>query len=217
MRISSQLYRYNISMSSQKIVSTRRVPKQDRSERRVETMLAAAGTVIGQRGLEPATMTEIAAQADMSIGAFYQYFPNKGALAAALRAAYAEEMDRRWSALVETAGTSPIQELATHLIQLLTVFVEDHPAYLFLFQASVKSDRSEQARQELRRRFADLFMMRSPVLSKDGAMRVAEVVLMIVKGWTGLYASRPAAERKRLQAEVGAALSAYLSERLKVQ
>ncbi len=206
-----------MSMSSQKIASTRRVPKQERSEKRVETMLAAAGAVIGQRGLEAATMTEIAAQADMSIGALYQYFPNKDALAAALRAAYAEEMDRRWSALVETAGDSPMAELATHLIQLLTVFVEDHPAYLFLFQASVKSDRSEQARQELRRRFADLFMLRAPDLTKDEAMRVAEVALMIVKGWTGLYASRPAAERKRLQAEVGTALTAYLCERLERQ
>jgi AcrR family transcriptional regulator len=202
-------------MASQKNLSTRRVPKQERSERRVEIMLAAAGAVIGQRGLEAATMTDIAAQAGMSIGALYQYFPNKDALATALRASYAEEMDQRWSALVKVAGASPLSGLAAHLIQLLTDFVEDHPAYLFLFEASVKSDRSEKARQELRRRFADLFMSRSANLSQTDAMRVAEVALMIVKGWTGLYASRPSVERKGMQAEVATALTAYLRERLK--
>jgi AcrR family transcriptional regulator len=63
----------------------RRVPQQDRGERRVAEVLEAAARVIGERGYDAATMTEIAERAGASIGALYQYFPNKEAIARALR------------------------------------------------------------------------------------------------------------------------------------
>ncbi|WP_168991524.1 hypothetical protein [Paraburkholderia sp. UYCP14C] len=64
-----------------------------------------------------------------------------------------------------------------------------------------------------RQRFADPFEARAPTLGKGDAMRVAEVALMIARGPPGLYARQTAAERRRLQAEVEAALTAYLRDR----
>ncbi len=55
----------------------RRRPAQARSRARVERIIAAAGELIGERGLEPVTLTDIAERADMALTAVYRYFPNK--------------------------------------------------------------------------------------------------------------------------------------------
>ena len=65
---------------------SRRVPVQDRSERRVASLLSHAEAVLAKVGYEATTMTEIAARAKASIGSVYQYFPNKEAITAALYA-----------------------------------------------------------------------------------------------------------------------------------
>jgi len=70
----------------------RRIPVQDRSERRVADFLEQAAAVIAEVGYEATTMTEIASRAGASIGAVYQYFPNKEAITAALRAQYVKEL-----------------------------------------------------------------------------------------------------------------------------
>lgn len=55
----------------------RRKPEQDRSRRRVEAILAAARLLIAERGIDPLTMTNVAAEAGMGLTALYRYFPNK--------------------------------------------------------------------------------------------------------------------------------------------
>ena len=55
----------------------RRQPAQVRSRARVERIIAAAGELISERGLEPVTLTDIAERADMALTAVYRYFPNK--------------------------------------------------------------------------------------------------------------------------------------------
>jgi len=49
-----------------------------------ERLIAAAETVFARRGLRAATVVEIAAAADVSVGLLYRYFPGKAELAAAI-------------------------------------------------------------------------------------------------------------------------------------
>lgn len=51
----------------------------------VATLLEAATRVLGKRGWERFTTNEVAAVAGVSVGSLYQYFPNKLALAEAIR------------------------------------------------------------------------------------------------------------------------------------
>jgi AcrR family transcriptional regulator len=67
-------------------------------------MLDAAGAVFAESGFDAATMTAIAERSGSSIGALYQYFPNKLTLARALREQYGEEMALRWSGLIAEAA-----------------------------------------------------------------------------------------------------------------
>src|SRR5258706_7998022 len=133
-------------MSSDIARSARRVPQQERAARRVDALLEAAGAVIVERGFEAATMTEIAARAGASIGAVYQYFPNKDALVLALRTRYGDEMDARWSALSAASEGMSVPELVDGLFGMMVEFMATHPAYIPLLSVSLNFRRDAAVR-----------------------------------------------------------------------
>lgn len=57
---------------------------QQRSRDRLETILATAARLIAAKGSDAVKMSEIAAEAEISIGSLYQYFPDKPAILLAL-------------------------------------------------------------------------------------------------------------------------------------
>lgn len=58
----------------------RKIPKQERSQRRFESIVDAAAEAFASFGFEATTMEGIAARAGTSIGSVYQFFPNKTAV-----------------------------------------------------------------------------------------------------------------------------------------
>lgn len=200
-----------------KAEAARRVPRQERAARTLDALLEAAADAFAERGFEAATMTQIAQQAGVSIGAAYQYFPNKDALALALRQRYGDEMDARWSALVEaqaSSGELPPAQLAERLLDMMVELMDAYPAYLPLLSVSLGFRRDEAARNKLRQRFATLFRRYNAALTADEAYRVAEVMLQVVKSLNLLYASAKPKERKLLVAEYKGVLAAWLAVRL---
>ncbi|MES2741868.1 MAG: TetR/AcrR family transcriptional regulator [Pseudomonadota bacterium] len=202
-------------MASDLVRGARRVPQQQRAAARLETILQAAGLAIAQHGYQAATMTHIAALAGTSIGALYQYFPNKEALAHSLRTQYADRMDARWSELASGAQGLPLAELVARLFDLMLDFLRTHPACMELINAPMAFQRDQQLRDRLLRRFAQLFVQRQPTLAPDEAYLIANVTLQIVRSLNPLYqmaADVPA--RARLAAEFQAAVTSYLRMRL---
>ena len=65
-------------------LTPRRTPNQDRSRNTVATILQAAGHSIERDGLDRLTTRRIAAMAEISVGALYEYFPNKQSIVYAL-------------------------------------------------------------------------------------------------------------------------------------
>ncbi len=104
--------------------------------------------------------------------------------------------------------------LAGRLIDLMTGFIGDHPAYLALSAASTPTNRSDDDRSRLRQRFAELFAHRRTDLAPADALRVAEVLLQIVKGLPPLYMAAKPKERRLLIDEYKTAVTAYLTARL---
>lgn len=76
----------------------RRVPRQQRSRERVETILATAQALIVESGSDAMRMSEVASRAGVPIGSVYQYFPDKAAI---LRELALRFMERTHSMLVE--------------------------------------------------------------------------------------------------------------------
>lgn len=60
-------------------VQRRRTPRQQRGQDTLDALLVATATLIDEVGYEQLTTKAIAARAGVSIGSFYQFFPNKDA------------------------------------------------------------------------------------------------------------------------------------------
>src|ERR1700744_6323015 len=126
-----------MSMSSD-LSTGRRIPQQERGERRVAELLQAAASVFAEVGYEAATMTEIAERAGASIGAVYQYFPNKEAVVQALRNQYGNEMREHWTNLAESTEGTSAKHIPHRFVDVMVGFVEEHPAYFAVLDAPVK-------------------------------------------------------------------------------
>ncbi|WP_229257449.1 TetR/AcrR family transcriptional regulator [Duganella callida] len=201
-------------MSSDIAKTPRRKPQQLRGEQRVATMLDAAAAVFAEAGYDAATMTVIAERSGSSIGAVYQYFPNKLALARALRERYGEEMAQRWSGVIADAGQVSVAALGERVIDLMVGFFDEHPAYFALMNATPGFRRSEESRYRLRAQLGAALREKKPELGQEEALRIANVALQIVKSLNPLYAQASTGERRELVAEYKLALAAYLKSRL---
>jgi AcrR family transcriptional regulator len=190
----------------------RRVPRQERGEARVTGLLKAAEAEFGQQGYEAATMTAIAERAGASIGAVYQYFPDKAALAEALRQRYAIHWESLWKALEKEAEALDDDALASRMVALITVFFEDYPAYLPLTDAP-RAPKSAVAKARRREQLATLIRKRKPGLRAAVALRMASVIVQVLKGMRNFYIEVSPAERGAWLDEYRRLLASYLRNR----
>lgn len=103
----------------------RRQPKQRRARLTVDAVLEAAVKVLKREGSSALTTNRIAEVAGVSIGSVYQYFPDKGAILAALHRRHIEEVDRMIEAQLLRHATSSLDDLIRALIEAM---VEAHTA-----------------------------------------------------------------------------------------
>jgi AcrR family transcriptional regulator len=78
-------------IDSEAPASSRRVPVQSRSQHTVQRVLDAASSLLEQMPLEDVTTTRIAAEAGLSIGALYRFFPDKQTVIDAIAVRHIEE------------------------------------------------------------------------------------------------------------------------------
>ena len=85
-------------MSDVQRTDTRKVPQQKRSREMVERILAAGRTVVLRDGYDAASTNRIAAEAGVSPGSLYQYFPNKDSVLSAIVGRYSDDVAARITA-----------------------------------------------------------------------------------------------------------------------
>jgi AcrR family transcriptional regulator len=105
--------------------SARRAPVQRRAKDTVDIILQAAGEVFSQRGYAAGTTNRIAERAGVSVGTFYQYFPNKDAVLVALVERHVEAGMRSVESLLEAAAAAP-EDLRALLRSFVTAMVALH-------------------------------------------------------------------------------------------
>ena len=181
----------------------------------MNALLAIAATLIGELGYEAATLTGIATRAGASIGGLYQYFPNKEAMADALRSRYDHDMDTAWTPLLAGAAQSSVKELVERMLDTLVEFLEKRPAYLPLLEVASGRRNDSAAKNRLRDHLVDLFCQKRPDLTPKKAFRMANVTFQLIKGTPILFTQEDERERRKLLREFKLMLTAYLSERLR--
>lgn len=186
-------------------------PQQERSARRLAHFLEVAAELFAEVGYDAATMTAIAERSGASIGALYNYFPDKQSVAFTLLHQYAQEIEAYLRPLIEQAKALNPKEFAEQFIERITEFIELHPAYLALHAAPIRYSRDPAARKALRMTFANAFRAKNPKLSSERAFLSANVALQIVKGLTALYAGASAKEKVQIEAEFKKIMTLYLA------
>lgn len=155
-------------------------------------------------------MTAIAERSGSSIGALYNYFPDKQAIALTLLNQYAQEMEAHWKPLMEQAANLTHREFANLFIERITELAQQHPAYLKLLAAPVRLRRDPAAKKALRVAIANAFRAKNPSLSEERSMLAANVTLQMVRGLMTLYADAEPKGKKLVADEFKKVLTFYL-------
>ena len=192
--------------------SVRIAPQQERSSRRLAGFLNAAAELFVEVGYEAATMTAIAERSGSSIGALYNYFPDKQAIALTLLNQYALELVRHWKPLMEHADKDNLsaREFAELFTERITELVRQRPAYLRLLSAPIHLRRDPAAKRALRIMIANAFRVRNRSLSEERSVLAANVSLQMVGGMMTLYAEAEPKGRDLVVNEFKKALTLYL-------
>ena len=103
-------------MTTTKTTVTRRDPKQQRSRRTVEDVLAAVPLVAKRHGAQAITTNRIAEAAGVSVGSLYQYFPDKRAIFTALHDQHVDEVRQVIEKTVADCTPAPLEEFARELV-----------------------------------------------------------------------------------------------------
>jgi AcrR family transcriptional regulator len=184
-------------------------PQQERSTRRLAGILDAAAEIFVEVGYEAATVTAIAERSGSSIGALYNYFPDKQSIAYTLVNQYAQEVEAHWRPLMEQAEMA-YAEFADLFIERITRFAQERPAYLSLLEAPIRFRRDPAARKASRIAIAKAFQAKNPSLSKEQSLLAAKASLQIVRGMMTLYEEADPKEKVLVVAEFKKVLTLYL-------
>ncbi|WP_433463785.1 TetR/AcrR family transcriptional regulator [Spirillospora sp. CA-142024] len=191
--------------------------RQARGERRIAGILTAAADVFARMGYEKATTNAIAAEAGVSPGSLYQFFPNKEAIAGALadrfvtqvRAAYEEAFGSTGS-----AGLS-LDDVLDRAVDPMIEFNLANPGFKALFarpdMPAGLAKAVESVHTELTGRVDGLLAARAPDLPAADRARTAEVAIRIFQAMVPLVVGSAAEDRPALIRELKKVLHGYLA------
>src|SRR6202453_2620382 len=164
-----------------------------RGERRVASLLNAAGHVFAERGYHAATTNAIAAEGKVSPATLYQFFPDKEAIADALVARYAMDLAKEERAAdIQKLASAPLEEAIRQVTGVVMEFHRKHPAFQTLYaEASLSKDTLEQKRllvQTFIDNVSKMLCTTNPKLDKRDALWSAEIVLTALIGFLSAFA-----------------------------
>ena len=109
-------------------------PKQKRGRQRVDAILNAASELFAEVGYESATIIEIAARADTSVGSMYQFFANKEAILFALVERYVAAATETFANMqVESFPEMTLEQSIKAILVPLKTFIRDNRDFQVIF------------------------------------------------------------------------------------
>lgn len=111
----------------------RRVPRQERSRRRVEDLLDAAARIVVERGVEALTTREIADAAGVPVASLYQYFSDKEDVLLAIAQRDMEEMDTQVAAALARLQVLSVSSMVRATMMAFVSVYERRPAFVEIY------------------------------------------------------------------------------------
>ena len=192
-----------------------RPPRRARGQLRVEALLAAAAEVFATKGFDAATMTEIAAQSESSIGSLYQFFRTKESVADALMAVQVDDLWKRLDGLAARAAALPTADLAGALSVCFVDFRAHHPSFATLLERpGPPSPVIAGVRRNVRDRVEGILAAHAPQADRKLLHAMAPVIQHVMKSAVQLRGDLEGADLKAATRELEAMLAGYLVARL---
>lgn len=202
-----------------KKASSRRVPVQARSKRRLESILEAAATLFASAGFEQTTMESIADAAGTSIGSLYQFFPNKLAVFEAVAETCLERsrsaFDTLFAGLAGGEAQMPWEPLVDLSIDAFAALNQQDPAFRATFVNfqlyGVYEERDIALARYFADRLAELLLTRAPELSAEKRAIVANTVVQTVSALLFISERASPEERVGIMGETKVMMRRYLA------
>jgi AcrR family transcriptional regulator len=191
----------------------RRLPAQSRSNATVSAVLEAAARILERYGFEGYTTNAIAERAGVSIGSFYQYFPNKDAVTVAL---LERESAVLLSGIAEVPFADGYEAGLLHIIHSAVANQLRRPklARLLDFEEGRLPIRSRAGRVDDVFHAALVRVLSQPDARTHGDLQIAAFdVLAILKGMVDAAGEREETNAPQLERRVRRAVLGYLSTR----
>lgn len=120
----------------------KRIPRQERSQARFETVLEVALHLFAARGYESVSMREIAREAGMPIASVYQYFPMKLAIVREMWTRYTSAISETLEAGIRRSirdGTNDPNHLIGMMIDRMAELQASNPAFIEIWSCVAAS------------------------------------------------------------------------------
>ena len=171
-------------MNSSQPAKKPRPPKDLRDLQRRDQIVEAARDCVVRHGFHGASMGEIAAAANMSVGQIYRYFPSKEAI---VHAIVERIVAQREQFMLEQSGRpNGAQEMAEHVVGGLEEFRQDD---LLMLEISAEATRNpavreivERADQRLCEQAVANFRREHPKLDPSEASPRVELLVVLFEG-----------------------------------
>ncbi|WP_423395203.1 TetR/AcrR family transcriptional regulator [Burkholderia sp. LMG 21824] len=196
--------------------SGRRVPRQQRSRATVDALVEAAAHVLAARGWAKFTTNEVARVAGASIGSLYQYFPDKLALAEAIRARH---LGAVLAALPDPGACDdaipPVTRAARLIDGIIAIHSADQRVHRVLLEEVPLAARSSNDAFEVEylRRYQALIRPGAPHAADPRDTIAAQVLAAAVEGTVHAAASRGTLAVPEVRRELNGLVCGYLRER----
>lgn len=126
-------------------VRLRRVPRQARSRQKLAQVLAAADRLLAADGVEALTTTRVAAEAGVSVGALYQYLPDRDAITEALADVYLARLEDLMDAFAGRAKTETWADPVGLLVDAFAGLYLAEPGFRALWLGRGLTDAAREA------------------------------------------------------------------------
>lgn len=184
----------------------RKVPRQARSRATVEVILEAGARVLGTHGWSGFSTNKVAALAGVSIGSFYQYFPEKASLLEAIRERHLAEC----LAVLRDLQTRKLtaNQLVVHLVKGMIAVHDTFPGVHRVLleeapnQPAGRLDPKSPYELEYLGCYAAVVKRLRPHIELDRAGRIAVIVSDAIDGVIHNAARRGTLDQPELQAEL---------------
>lgn len=197
----------------------RRVPTQERSQRRYDAIVDAAAFLFADQGFDGTTMDAIASRAETSIGSVYQFFDNKTDIFRAVAERCLEASRQLFTRLVTPAvATSDWEPLLDAAVDAFYALQETEPAYRAIWANLQLYDEFAEADEAMLREMIEgtavLFGIWRPDVEEDRRHMIAKMLVTTISSLLLFIAREEKREARAMVEETKRMLRGYVAGHL---